>query len=99
MGMLCLNSGPPGGRASDRGEDMRRCWRKNSEFGEGRRVPLDREQRAVLRARLRMPAFRGPGRLTANAVEIGKTLLDMLGKGGELFPSIETLRQRIGVKS
>src|SRR4051794_7378117 len=74
-------------------------WRRGSEFGEGRRVALDREQRAVWRARLRMSAFRGPGKLTANAVLIGERLLGMLGKAGELFPSIETLRQLTGIKS
>jgi hypothetical protein len=74
-----------------------RKWRKDSEFGEGARVPLDREQRAVIRARLGMRAFRGPGRLTANAVAIGKRLLDMLGKDGALFPSIATLAKLEGV--
>lgn len=76
-----------------------RKWRKDSEFGEGERVPLDREQKAVARARLHMSAFRGPGRLTANAVAIGKRLLDMLGKDGALFPSIATLAELEGIKS
>lgn len=75
---------------------MRR-WRQDSEFGEGERVPLDREARAVTRARLHMKAFRGPGRLTPNAVAIGKRLLDMLGEGGALFPSIATLAGLEGV--
>lgn len=76
-----------------------RKWRQGSEFGEGERVPLDREQRAVIKARLKMGAFRGPGRLTANAVSIGELLLEMLGKDGALFPSIATLLARTGIRS
>jgi len=60
-------------------------------------VPLDREQRAVFRARLNMKAFRGPVRLTANAVELGRRLVNMLGQDGRLHPSIETLAALLGI--
>lgn len=73
-----------------------RKWREGSEFGEGERVPLDREQRAVIKARLRMRAFNGPGRLTATARLIVPELLGMLGKDGALFPGIATLADRLG---
>jgi hypothetical protein len=36
-------------------------WRRNSVFGEGPRIPLDREQRAQFRAKLQLQ--RRPGRL------------------------------------
>lgn len=68
-----------------------------SEFGDGERVSLSREQIAIFRARLNMKAFHGPGKLTGHAVLLGQLLLDMLGKGGELFPSMETLSRRLGV--
>jgi len=55
-------------------------WRRNSVFGMGRRVPLDRERRAQFRAKLRLQ--RRPGRLTLAAVQIGRILLDMLGADG-----------------
>lgn len=75
---------------------MRR-WRKDSEFGDGPRVPLDREQRAVFRARLKMRAYRQVGRLTVTASDIGRILVDMLGDGGRLDPSIATLATLAGV--
>ncbi len=64
-------------------------WRSASEFGAGRRVPLDREQRAQFRAKLKFQ--RRPGRLSTTAVEIGRLLANMLGADGRLDPSIETL--------
>ncbi len=64
-------------------------WRSASEFGAGRRVPLDREQRAQFRAKLKFQ--RRPGRLSTTAVEIGRLLADMLGADGRLDPSIEML--------
>ena len=66
-------------------------WRKDSEFGSGPRVPLDRERRAVFRARLKMRAYRCPGRLTIAAAEVGRIMADMLGADGRLDPSIATL--------
>src|SRR4051812_21194168 len=72
-------------------------WRRGSEFGEGRRVALDREQRAVWRARLRMRAYRQVGKLTVSAVQVGELLVNMLGADGRLDPCIATLATRAGV--
>ena len=72
-------------------------WRKDSTFDDGRRVPLDREQRAVFRARLTFKAFRRPGRLTVAAVQVGHILVDKLGADGRLDPSIQTLAILAGV--
>jgi len=70
-------------------------WRRNSVFGMGRRVPLDRERRAQFRAKLRLQ--RRPGRLTLAAVQIGRILLDMLGADGRLDPSVATLATKAAV--
>ena len=64
-------------------------WRRDSEFGAGRRVPLCREQRAQFRAKLLL--HRRPGRLTLTCVEIGRILANMLGQDGRLDPSISHL--------
>ena len=69
-------------------------WRSASVFGQGRRVALDREQRAVFRAKLRLA--RGPGRLSSTAVALGEILLRTLGADGRLDPSIATLAARLG---
>lgn len=66
-------------------------WRSGSEFGTGRRVPLDREQRAVFRAKLRLN--RRPGRLSIAAVAIADIMLNMIGVDGRLDPSIATLAE------
>ena len=66
-------------------------WRSGSEFGTGRRVPLDREQRAVFRAKLTMQ--RKPGRLSSSAVRLAQIMLDKLGADGRLDPSIATLAE------
>lgn len=66
-------------------------WRSDSEFGTGRRVPLDREQRAVIRAKLTFQ--RKPGRLSSSAVRLAHILLDKLGVDGRLDPSIATLAE------
>lgn len=64
-------------------------WRKDSVFGTGPRVPLDREQRAVFRAKLMLN--RRPGRLTISAAAIGRIMLDMMGQDGRLDPCHATL--------
>ncbi len=66
-------------------------WRSASEFGAGRRVPLDREQRAQFRAKLKFQ--RKPGRLSSSAVRLAHILLDKLGIDGRLDPSIATLAE------
>jgi len=68
---------------------MTRRWRKDSEFGPGRRVPLCREQRAVWRARLRL--WRRPRGLTLGAVAVGEALLGVLGQDGRCDPCAATL--------
>ena len=86
----------PASALRPKGEHMRR-WRRGSEFGDGPRVPLDREQRAVFRARLTMKAFRRIGALTITAVRVAEIMLGMQGRDGRLDPSIETLAVRAGV--
>jgi hypothetical protein len=72
-----------------------RPWRKNSQFGPGRRVPLDRERRAVWRARLVM--HRRAGRLTALHEDIGLAMLRRLSQEeGRLDPSHATLADDAG---
>jgi DNA-binding MarR family transcriptional regulator len=70
-------------------------WKGGSIFGTGPRVPLDREQRAQFRAKLKLQ--RQPGRLTIAAAEIGRILVDMLGAGGQLDPSVATIAARAAV--
>ena len=70
-------------------------WRRNSEFGTGRRVPLDREQRAQILAKLKLA--RRPGGLTIAAAEIGRILVGMMGVDGQLDPSIATIATRAAV--
>ncbi len=72
-------------------------WRADSVFGPGPRVPLDRERRAVFRARLTMRAYRCPGRLTITAAAVGRILVDMLGANGRLDPSVATLARLAAV--
>jgi hypothetical protein len=71
-------------------------YRKNSEFGDGKRVKLCREWKARIKARLRMKAYNGPGKLTGTAQLLGGVLLDMAGPDGCLCPSIETLAALLG---
>lgn len=70
-------------------------WRSGSVFGTGRRVPLNREQRAVWKAKLGFQ--RRPGRLSVAAVAIARVLADMMGEDGRLDPSIATLAARATV--
>ena len=67
-------------------------WHRNSTFGIGPRLPLGREHRAQIRALLHLN--RRPGRLSQNAAQLGRVMLDMLGAGGRLDPSHETLAVR-----
>jgi hypothetical protein len=64
-------------------------FHKDSIFGPGSRVPLDREHRAQFRAKLALQ--RRPGRLTIAAAQIGRVLVDMLGPDGGLDPTIGTV--------
>jgi hypothetical protein len=69
----------------------RRRWRKDSIFGDGPRVILDRERRAQAKAMMKLQ--RRPGRLTIAAAQIGCILVDMLGPDGQLYPSHHRLAE------
>ena len=64
-------------------------------FGPGPRVPLDREQQAVFRAKLKLA--RRPGRLTIAGAEIGRVLLNMMGADGRLDPMLDTIAKKARV--
>jgi hypothetical protein len=70
-------------------------WHRDSIFGPGPRRPMDREQRAQFKAKLRLQ--RRPGRLTVAAAHIGRILVDMLGGDGRLDPSHATIAARAAV--
>ena len=70
-------------------------WRRDSEFGPGPRVPIDRETRAVWKAKIKLA--RRPNRLTIAGAEVARVLLEMIGPDGRLDPSIETLAARAAV--
>jgi hypothetical protein len=74
-------------RSTEEGEAVSKRFHADSIFGPGPRVPLDREQRAQFRAKLRLQ--RRPGRLTIAAAEVGRVLVEMLGADGRLDPTIE----------
>ncbi len=69
-------------------------FRRDSIFGDGPRARLDREQRAVFKAKLRMQRRRN--RITHTAEKVGLAMADMLGADGRLDPSIDTLAARTG---
>jgi hypothetical protein len=70
---------------------MSRRYRRDSQFGPGPQIPLDREQRA--RFRFLLGAYRAAGRITADTREVGETLCRMLGQDGRLDPSHDTLAE------
>ncbi|WP_420608374.1 hypothetical protein [Novosphingopyxis sp.] len=65
------------------------CWHSDSIFGDGPRTPLDRERRAVWRARIKLA--RRPGGLTLGAAAVAGVLLELLGADGRLDPTHETI--------
>ena len=67
-----------------------RPWHRGSEFGDGLRFALDREQRAVWRARL------DTGRVTALHEKVGQALPHRLGTDGRCDPSHDTLAADAG---
>jgi len=71
-----------------------RRWRKNSEFGPGLRIPMDRERRAVWLARLEL--HRRGRRLTPTHALVARAMLKRLGTDGRLDPSHATLADDIG---
>ena len=72
-----------------------RRWHRNSIFGDGPRVRLDREQRAQWKAKLQLQ--RRPGRLTIGTADVGRALCNMLGNDGRLDPSHAAIAARAGV--
>src|SRR5690349_17824692 len=66
-----------------------RPWHRGSVFGDGHRVPLDREQRAVWKARVEI--HRRAGRLTDAGSYVALALLKRLGQDGRCDPSHATL--------
>src|SRR5215217_5437094 len=69
-------------------------WRRGSVFGDGRRVPLDRERRA--RIRFLLTAHRRARQLTPTAELVGTALLKRLGADGQCDPSHATLAADVG---
>jgi hypothetical protein len=60
-------------------------WRRNSIFGTGPRIVLDRERRARFRFLARM--HRAAGRLSASGQDLAEALERLLGQDGRLDPS------------
>ena len=71
-----------------------RPWRTGSQFGTGPRRPLDRESRAVWRARLDLA--RRAGRITALHALVGHALARRLGTDGRCDPSHATIAADAG---
>jgi hypothetical protein len=71
-----------------------RPWHRGSEFGDGPRVPLDRERRAVWRARIEL--HRRAGRITDGESQVGLALLRRLGQDGRCDPAHQTLADDSG---
>ena len=71
-----------------------RPWHRGSVFGDGHRVPLDREQRAVWKARVEI--HRRAGRLTDAGSYVALALLKRLGQDGRCDPSHQTLADDSG---
>jgi hypothetical protein len=68
-------------------------WRRGSEFGPGLKVKLDRNQREVFRALLKLR--RKPGLLSQTAVRIGFYLSGLLGQDGQLDPAIKKIAKAV----
>jgi CRP-like cAMP-binding protein len=71
-----------------------RPWHRSSQFGDGPRRPLDREQRA--RFRYLVNAHRRARHLTPLAEQIGHALVRRLGEDGQLDPSHDTIAADVG---
>lgn len=72
-----------------------RPWHRHSVFGPGIQHPLDRERRAVWKARIEM--HRRAGRITANHALVAAAMLRRLGQDGRLDPAHQTLAADAGV--
>jgi hypothetical protein len=68
-----------------------RRYHHRSTYGAGSRVPLDCEQRAQFKAKLKLQ--RRPGRLTIATAVVGRVLVDMLGNDGQLNLAMVTIAE------
>lgn len=71
-----------------------RPWHRGSVFGDGPRVPLNHDRRAVWKARVEL--FRRAGRITDGESYVGAALLKRLGPDGRCDPSHRTLAEDSG---
>jgi hypothetical protein len=71
-----------------------RRWHKDSIFGTGPRMPMDRERRAVWQARIDI--HRRAGRITDGEAYVGAALIRRLGQDGRCDPSQATLASDSG---
>src|SRR3954464_6471388 len=69
--------------------DHPRPWHRGSVFGDGHRVPMDRERRAVWKARVEIHCR--AGRITDGYSYVALALLKRLGTDGRCDPSHQTL--------
>jgi DNA-binding transcriptional MocR family regulator len=74
--------------------DHPRPWHRGSIFGDGHRMPMDRERRAVWKARVEI--HRRAGRLTDAGSYVALALLRRLGTDGRCDPSHQTLADDSG---
>lgn len=69
-------------------------WHRHSVFGDGPRIPMCRERRAVWKARIEI--HRRAGRITDGESYVGLALLKRLGQDGRCDPSHQTLADDSG---
>ena len=74
--------------------DHPRPWHRGSVFGDGHRMPMDRERRAVWKARVEI--HRRAGRLTDAGSYVALALLRRLATDGRCDPSHATLADDSG---
>jgi hypothetical protein len=72
---------------------MGRQWRRGSEFGPGRRVPLTEDQKREIMAKAKLVRY--PGGLTHCCIRILGEFIAMIGADGRLDPSHEAIAKRI----
>jgi Helix-turn-helix domain len=71
-----------------------RPWHRGSIFGDGHRMPMDRERRAVWKARVEI--WRRGGALTDGMSYVALALIKRLGADGRCDPSHQTLADDSG---
>ena len=68
-------------------------WRSGSLFGDGPRKPLNRDQRGIMKQRFRTARLKH--NITALQECIGVELLQLLSQNGALYPTQDTIAQRV----